>query len=422
MSLRRTRVAPPQLRERLRPAATIAILLGALTFNAGLCFVNTGLFGVTDTMVMAMEGLLLALAFTFALGRSVSIYLVLAVFLTYAAFLMALRPMIDPKAVRDILIPVAFYALGRRLPDLELADRAVFWSAAIVLGMGCFEYFALDVFTSYFNVIKYYVARGTVAPSELSDQTGALFASGMRPDARALLPFLGPHRVSSVFLEPVSAGNFGAIVYLWALYRKGMKRRVLIGLMGIACIVLADARFGAYVSLAATAVYLVSGKAPRAAFVAAPFLILSVLALYGLTTAEKVWSNDIGGRMLWTAMLLTSLSPEAVFGLSPDKPFLSDSGYAYTLNNIGLVGFAGLWALFILLPQGTHRAWRYKAAAATYIMLLLLISDSVYTIKTAALFWFLLGASDAAPAETAARRLSPRQAGAREPIGAAAAG
>lgn len=420
MTLAAARPAPASLRDRLHATATLAILFGALTFNAGLCFLNTSMLAVTDTMVMAMEGLLLALAFSFALGRSVPVYLVLVVFLTYAALLMAMRPLIDPKAVRDILIPIAFYALGRRLPDIRLADKAVFWSAAIVLAMGCFEYFALDVFTTYFNVIKYYVARGTVAPSELSEQTGALFQSGVRPDARALLPFLGQHRVSSVFLEPVSAGNFGAIVYLWALYRKGMKLRWLVGLMGVACIILADARFGAYVSLAATGVYMVARHVPRAPFVAAPFLILSILAVYGLTTAEKVWSNDIGGRMLWTSMLLTSLSPEAVFGLSPDKPFLSDSGYAYTLNQIGLIGFAGLWALFVLLPQETRQAWPYKAAAITYILLLLLISDSVYTIKTAALFWFLLGTSDGAPAEAAPRRLARRQATAREAVGAGA--
>lgn len=401
--------AEPSLRDRLHPAATLLILLAALVFNAAFCFANTTLFAVNDTMVMAAEALILTAALAFALGRTLGLYVLLAAFLSYAAVLMALRPMIDPKAVRDVLIPIVFFALGRRMPDPRLADRAALWSGAIVLAFGLFEYFALEAYVSVFNVIKYYVARGTVAPSQVVETAGALFESGVRPDARALFPFLGVHRVSSVFLEPVSPGNFGAILILWALYRKDMRFRRTLGLMGAVAIILADARFGATVSVAAAAAFYLSGRVPKALFVAAPFLILAAIAIYGLTTAERVWGNDFSGRLLWTAMLLTSLSPEAVFGLSPDKPFLADSGYAYTLNQIGLIGFAALWTLFVLLPEGSRRAWRLKAAAATYICLLMVISDSVYTIKTAALLWFMLGVSAGAP-EPAPRTAEARSA------------
>ncbi|PZQ19214.1 MAG: UDP-phosphate alpha N-acetylglucosaminyltransferase [Ancylobacter novellus] len=401
--------ARPGFRDRLHPAATLLVLLGALTFNAVLCFANTNLFAVNETLVMGAEGVILVAAFSFALGRTLGLYVLLAAFLSYAALLMALRPMIDPKAVRDVMIPIAFYALGRRMPDPRLADRAALWSGAIVVAMGLFEFMALDTYIQFFNVIRYYVARGTVAPSDVGQDAGALFQSGMRPDARALFPFLGPHRASSVFLEPVSTGNFGAILIIWALFRKDMRFRLVLAAMGAASIILADARFGATVSIAAALAFMVSGRLPKAAFAALPFLILAALAVYGLTTAEKTWSNDFGGRILWTSMLLSSLSPAAVFGLSPDKPFLSDSGYAYTLNQIGLIGFAGLWTLFILLPDGSRRAFRFKAAAATYICLLLLISDSVYTIKTAALLWFMLGVAGGMP-ETAAARARPSAA------------
>lgn len=401
--------APPTLRDRAHGPATLAILLAALCFNAAFCFANTTLFAVNDTMVMAAEAVILAAALAFALGRAIGLYVLLAAFLSYAAVLMALRPMIDPKAVRDILIPILFFALGRRLPDPRLADRAALWSGAIVLAFALFEYFALETYVACFNIIKYYVARGTVAPSEVVETAGLLFESGVRPDARALFPFLGPHRVSSVFLEPVSPGNFGAILILWALYRADMRFRKTLAAMGAAAIILADARFGASVSVAAAAAFFLSGRVPKPLFVAAPFLILSAIAIYGLTTPEKVWGNDFSGRLLWTAMLLTSLSPEAVFGLSPDKPFLADSGYAYTLNQIGLIGFVALWSLFVLLPERTRRAWRFKAAVAAYVCLLLVISDSVYTIKTAALLWFMLGVAAGAPepADRAARSARP---------------
>ena len=138
-------------------------------------------------------------------------------------------------------------------------------------------------------------------------------------------------------------------------------------------------------------------RTPRFVWLAAPFFVLAGLAIYGFTSAEVKWENNFGGRLLWTARLVTSLSPAAVWGLSPDKPFLSDSGYAYTLNQIGLVGALGFWSLFIFTPESSPRAWRFKVCVATYICLLMLVSDSVYSIKTAALLWFLTGTSDAVP-------------------------
>ena len=398
-------IGPSPARDR----AVFWILIAALTFNAALCFINTTAFRVSDAAVIGCELVLVSAAFGLALGREAAPYIVLGVFLSYMAAIMAMRPLFDPKSVRDFLIPVAFYLLGRRQGALALADRAAVWSGVIVVALGLFEFAELDTYVKYFDIIKYYVARGTVAPSDVPTGGSALFASGMRPDARAILPFLGPHRASSVFLEPVSTGDFGAILYLWALCRSGMRGRWLAFSCGLGAIVLADARFGLNTCIVGTAVWFAAPRLPRALFLALPFAILSALAIYGFTTAQIDWSNDFSGRLLWTAQLITSLGDRAVWGLSPDKPFLDDSGYAYTLNQIGLLGFAGFWMLFILAPERRREAWRFKACVATYICLLMLISDSLYSIKTAALLWFMLGSSDAAPnlrSETAPSRLA----------------
>lgn len=376
------------------PILPVALLIGALTFNMALCFINTNVTGINDAMVMGCEVVLVATALYLGLGRNVAPYLLLAIFLSYAAMLMAMRPLIDPKAVRDFLIPVAFYLLGKSCNDPRLADRAALLSGIVVVAFGLFEFLALDVFLTYFNIIKYYVARGSVAPSDISAQTGALFTSGLRPDARTLLPFLGSHRASSVFLEPVSTGNFGAILYIWALNRPAMAKRWLTMLAGVTAIVLSDSRFGASVCIVATVAYLAAPITPRFVWLAAPFVLLTGFAIYGFTSAEVRWENNFAGRMLWTARLITSLSPAAIFGLSPDKPFLSDSGYAYALNQIGLVGVVGFWSLFIFAPERSPRAWRFKVCVATYICLLMIVSDSVFSIKTAALLWFMTGASD----------------------------
>src|SRR4051794_4722038 len=97
------------LRDRLHGRASATLVLGALTFNAILCLANTVLFPVNDIMVIATEFVIISFAMVFALDRRVEPYLIVAVLLSYALLIMAMRPMFDPKAVRDFLIPVAFY-------------------------------------------------------------------------------------------------------------------------------------------------------------------------------------------------------------------------------------------------------------------------------------------------------------------------
>lgn len=380
-----------------RAPVTAAVLIGALVFNAGLCLVNTVIFPVSDTLVMGCEMVLVALALGMAATRDAALYLILGLFVSYMLLLMAMRPMLDLKAVRDVLIPVAFYFLGRRLLDVRLVDKVALVSGAIVLAMGLFEYLDLDLFSKYFNVIQYYIARGTVAASEVTDKSSTLFASGMRPDARNILPFLGPHRVSSVFLEPVSAGNFGAILVMWGLVRRGMPGRWALMALGASAIVLSDARFGLYVCLVTVALTLAGARVPRVLVYLAPFGLLAGLAIYGLSSAQVDWENNLAGRMLWTARLITSLDLDGIFGLLADKIFLSDSGYAYSLRSFGLIGVVFLWALVVFGREVNPDAWRFKLLVAAYLTLLMLISDSPYSIKTAALMWFMLGTSDGVP-------------------------
>ena len=55
--------------------------------------------------------------------------------------------------------------------------------------------------------------------------------------------------------------------------------------------------------------------------------------------------------------------------------------------------------MLVLAPQKDPRAWRFHAMVLVYLLLLMLISDSFYSIKTAALLWYILGtANSVAPA------------------------
>jgi putative polymerase len=372
-------------------AAAFAVIFGAMTFNLFLCFVNTRVFPVLDTHVMMAEMVFIGCAFAFAADRRSGMYVVLAIFITYMMVVFALRNQIDLKALRDILIPVAFFFMGQRLGNERLADRLVTFSIIVVLGFGLFEYLATELFLDYFNVIGYYISRGTISVADVWGQTRGLYVSGVRPEPRTLLPFLGQHRVASIFLEPVSEGNFGAIVYAWALFRNNMPWRWLTIACALAIIVMADARFGLYTCILMTLLFPFYNIIPKPVWMILPFLFLALIAIYGLETGTNGGPNDIAGRFDVTAAILTALSFEEVIGSKVSNVVGFDSGLTYSLTDFGILGFAGLWAIFVYLPVRDLKAWKFHSQVILYFLLLLTISNSGYTIKTGAMLWFLLG-------------------------------
>lgn len=381
-------------------AVAFAAVIAGLVFNALLCLANTRFMAVSDRHVIMAEMAIVGAAFLAAMTRRATLYLLVGVFVSYMALLFMLRGgQVDLKAVRDILVPIAFYFTASRIADQSLADRLVLCSGLIVVGFGLFEYLMVDTFLDYFNVIGYYLARGSVTLEQVFGETRGLFISGQRPEPRTILPLLGQHRVSSVFLEPVSMGNFAVLIYAWALYRgRAFAGRWLVFACALATIALADARFGLYTCILITLLYPFYSILPRLVWTLLPFLLLSVLALYGLTSGSSGGPNDLAGRFAVTAHILAQLDLGVVLGIQTTDQFTADSGLAYSLTAFGILGFAALWATFVHAPLSQARAWRFQSMMIVYLLLLMQISDSFYSIKTAALMWFLVGTAGAGKA------------------------
>lgn len=369
----------------------IASVMGGLVFNLFLCFVNTRIMPVRDSHVMLMEMMIIGTALLVALDRRAGLYMVLGIFVSYMLLLFTLRGENDLKAVRDILIPVIFYAMGSRLRDLKLADSLAVWSAIVVLIFAFFEYFALDLYLEWFNVLGYYISKGTVTLTESYGATKGLFISGSRPEPRTILSFLGQHRVSSVFLEPVSMGNFGVIIFSWAMFRRGWSGRWFLFAAALAMIVLADARFGLFTCILIAAMSPFFKLVPRIFWLVMPFLLLAVIAAYGLATGTSGGPNDLAGRIAVTAHILTGLPLGVVLGVETTAQFTADSGVAYTLTKFGLLGFIGLWAVLIFMPFRNARGWEFHSMMIVYLLLIMVISNSFFSIKTGALMWFMAG-------------------------------
>ena len=73
-----------------------------------------------------------------------------------------------------------------------------------------------------------------------------------------------------------------------------------------------------------------------------------------------------------------------------------DSGYAYALANFGLPMCVLLWLAFVAFPARNEPALRFKLLLGVYACALLCVSgSSLFSLKTAALAWFALGALSA---------------------------
>jgi len=381
--------------ERLGPTLTLMAVL----YNCCLCFANTVLFTISPAVVISAEVILIGSALTLVWYRSFRLNAILVALAAYFYTVMMIRSQFDPKILRDVLIPIAFFFLGYHFGTLRVADRLVTLLLIVALADALFEWLAPTAYAHYFDVARYYIERGTTGQEEHQFFGG--FFNSARFQNRTLLPVLGDHRVSGIFLEAPSVGNFGGIVFAWILLRpKRLWSFMLKTIAVVMIVVLADARFGLYFCIFVAAVYPLSRFIPRALLLMGPFVAMIALVTYAIAEGPQVFDNDMVGRFLYAGQILSKIYAPQVFGLgasdiSTGTSFASDpvndSAYTYVLVEIGIVGAAALWALFIYSPVANKDAWRFKIVVAFYYILVLTIAASAFTIKTAALLWFLYG-------------------------------
>ena len=217
-----------------------------------MCFVNTHVAPISNAYVVGSEAVIITVTilacYRFIDQKYALIITTIIVYTTVLAFLRALTSPdegMNLKVTRDFLIPVIFFLLGKGANNIKVADRIVYVATTIILIFAVFEYLSLDAFLKVFNVVNYYVARGTLDALDPSLQwASGLMMSGMRPpdQGRELLSFLGGHRVSSLFLEPIGLGNFGCLIAFWAIARSRMEHRLRLWSIaaGIVLIILSD--------------------------------------------------------------------------------------------------------------------------------------------------------------------------------------
>ncbi|MEZ5923165.1 MAG: polysaccharide biosynthesis protein GumE [Hyphomicrobiaceae bacterium] len=382
-------------------AATLAFL--AVVFNALLAIVNAHVLPLTPSIVIASEVAIVGAAHLVILRnfqpRMLPWYGLVMAIVLFAFFRTAVVGHLEPKFARDILLIPTFVMLGMTV-SLERTKQLVIALHAVVVGGVLFEAVFTDAYADLFRVRDYYIATRSFDDSSFWDKSSDLFVSATRPDER-FFNFVDLHRLSSIFLEPVTLGNYVIIIniFLAVFYRHlGWKLWTLIFVGNLVALVACDGRLAALSSVIIVLVCVIAPLLPRgSALLYLPAALAGAVLLSVLTGADPR-ADDFTGRIAYCVQLLSRYELMDWLGLSDQ--FVgpaADSGIAYMVTTQSLIGVVLLFTLLVLsADQSRPEQIRYLHAASVLAVLTLLISYSLFSIKTAAPLWFIHGALQAA--------------------------
>jgi putative polymerase len=383
-------------------ATGVALVITATCFNMILCFISTRHWvSIGAPQVILVEGLIALIALIAIRQRiNVALIRVSTLFIVTIGTLALFNTGLDLKILFDIALAPLFFVLGTA-SSIARTNRMVHVLLLTVVSVGLLEWLFPDTFQDVFDIWGYYTNKGALSDSSVNYSDTRLFISGARDSdiGRTLLPALfGTHRVSSVFLEPVSMGNFPIICLAWFLSQwSSYSQGKAITLAAIAsCIIMPDSRFAA----ASCALMILWRGLPchRSAWLAAllPVVTAACLVVLGLMTlptgaGPELRGDDFSGRVLFSGMLLAFWNWPQWLGLVPSPVYTADTGYAYAISNMGLPLTLFVWLSFAAIPLSSPEARSMRGMVAIYVATSLCVGASMFSIKTAALLWFVCG-------------------------------
>ncbi len=373
------------------------LLWASALFNLLLCFVHSHVVPLSSLPVMAVEAAILgaALLAPFALnsrspGRMDALLLLL---LANWLLLSILRQAVELKMFRDVAIVPIFVLLGMASRGTALHGR-LFWLHMTVFAFAVWEAVSPESFVSVFSIGDYFAHTRGLDNEDWWVDSG-LYLSAVRPEARFLFPNLPVHRLSSVFLEPVSLGNYVMIATIWLAgfwHRIPRRMRIIAAIVNLLLLIGSDSRMASLTCIVLLlAVPVRRWIPPFIPILTAPVVIVAMfvaVAALGLETGL----DNFGGRLAHSVSTFRDLELEHYLGMRLDRlRAAEDAGFAYVIMSQSLIVGLTIWGCLFLRRMNTAESRYIHLAVALYVALNLTVSWSLFSIKTAALLWFLLG-------------------------------
>jgi putative polymerase len=375
------------------------ILFSATLFNAVLAFVNAHVFAMGYVHVAVAQMLLTVaslLVVLYARPQGSTGWLIGVAAATGGFLLLSvMRGHLEPKYLADMLTILLFVMLGMAMRGSTLV-RVILIVQGLLVAVAIWELISPGGFGDVFRVRDYYVNTRGFSDDSFWSEYETLFLAAERPTGRLIGSGLSLHRASSLFLEPVSLGNWTIVVTLAIAALKDHLRPRQIALLVAGNMILlfaCDGRLAIAINLILLAAWPVLPRLPRWLVpLFLPLLFLALLAAW--TTGLLAEQGDtLVGRFHYGFNYLLTLNAGDLLGLNvTGGTVAADSGWAYLVLTQSIFGLAAIWlALTLHTAPGTVSERRFVAGMAIFIALSLPVSYSIFSIKTAAVLWALYG-------------------------------
>jgi putative polymerase len=382
----------------MSPAIPEFVLIFAVSFNALLAIANGHGVTLQRGHVVVAEMVVYAAAFGIIFlnaDRKMLPWFLLTVFIILNGVVLGLgNGDFNPKYIRDVLAIPTFIMLGMTYRSRSLT-RPIIILQTVIFVIAIVEAVSPEAYSAIFQVLRYYVNTRDVATSAFWNTDSDLFVSATRPGDR-FFGFVNLHRVSSIFLEPVSLGNYCVIIaiFLIAYWKElGATTRLYLAGSTFALLVACDGRLASasILFVAFAAVFVRNIQSRWAVFYLPMTLLASVLLVLGFNPDPR--QDNFTGRLAGSMNTLSQVDFAGLFGLNASfSNAAADSGITYFVLSQSLIGVIVIWCAVCLLPEGRRYFTRlYVHGIAIFVPLNLLISYSLFSVKTAALMWFCFG-------------------------------
>jgi hypothetical protein len=401
--------------------AIIGLAIAGMVYNGLLAILNAHGFAIGRNHVIAAEILILAAGGVVILAsgprRGDGAAAAFAAFFILDALVVSmLNNDFFVDMARNAAIVSVFMMLGARIDSRHL-NRCFTIAAIIVLAVLLLEMVSEQAYARLFAPADYFANTRGIAKQNF-DQMG-LFANALGFDSRFAIVTIMDHRACSIFLEQVSLANF-AIVLTMVLACNWrdlpLRTAAFYAALIILIIITTNSRLAlGLILLTPVAVLLASHLNRNLTLLIMP-LTLAIAGAVAMNSSA-IYTDDLPGRLTKTVRALGNMDLSAMGGLNTSSAAgFADSGYAYVIYASSIFGILALWLFTsLVMAENKPRMLRCSLMLNLYIFCSLTVSgNSVFSMKTAALLWLLVGnvRSDASEAADslwpAARRLSPR--------------
>jgi hypothetical protein len=383
-----------------RPAKVMFVfVILAVTYNAILALINSLFFELNNGLVIVTEICILgaSLAAIFSHSKLLEkdkyvVFLFLSVLSsTLLIFLSAQIIFID--SIRNILIICVFFLVGSRLSEEHIHKVFLYISFVIVFFL-IIEILMLELYVGLFEPALYYQNTRGVEIKEFN-QTGVFGNAEGFAGRFSYGVFSGP-RTSSIFLEQVGLANFCTVlgVYFMVFQTKLTNRMKIFYISLIVLICLSnETRVGSFIALVLFVIGLCKAYIPAYSNLLVPLAVL-LIGLFITGFWGEATGDNFLGRINLSFGHFVDLDILDYLGLGVLKiNQLWDSGFGYLFASYTVFGGTVFicFTLFIL-KQISIESRLCALGLSIYIFVNLMIGgNAIYSIKTAALLWLLVG-------------------------------